>query len=143
MPYWLLKTEPSAFSWDDQARSGKKGEPWTGVRNHVAKNNMMKMKGGDRAFFYHSGEAKAVVGLVEVVRESYPDPTAAPGEPWVAVDVKTVAPMPKPVTLAEIRANPRLKNMALVKQARLSVQPVAAQEWSIVCAMGGLDLGPA
>jgi predicted RNA-binding protein with PUA-like domain len=139
MGYWLVKTEPSAFSWDDQARSGEKGEPWTGVRNHLARNNLKKMQKGDRAFFYHSGEAKAVVGIVEVIGEYHPDPTAAPGEPWVAVDVKAVGPMPKPVTLAEVKAHPRLKHMAVVKQPRLSVQPVTAEEWKAVCALGGMD----
>lgn len=138
MAYWLVKSEPDAWSWDQQAASGAKGEPWTGVRNHQAKLNLMKMKQGDRAFFYHSTGEKRVVGVVEVVREAYPDPTAAPGEPWVVVDVRAVAALPRPVALAEIKAEPRLKDMALVKLSRLSVQPVTAAEWRLVSKMGGL-----
>ena len=92
MAHWLMKSEPETYSWDDQVKRGAKGEPWTGVRNHQAKLNLMKMKKGDRAFFYHSGDSKEVVGVVEVAREHYPDPTAKPGEPWVAVDVKAIAP---------------------------------------------------
>jgi predicted RNA-binding protein with PUA-like domain len=137
MAYWLLKTEPETFSWDDQVKKGAKGEPWTGVRNHQAKLNLTKMKKGERAFFYHSGKSKEIVGVVEVIREHYPDPTDPTGK-FVAVDVRAVAPKPKPVTLAAIRAEPRLKDMVLVNNTRLSVQPVAAQQWRIVCAMGGL-----
>jgi len=136
MAYWLVKSEPSAWSWDDQVKAGAKGDAWTGVRNHTAKQNLQKMKTGDRAFFYHSGEEKSIVGIVEVVREAYPDPTAESGEPWVVVDVKAVAPLPRPVTLADIKAEPRLKDMALVKLSRLSVQPVTAAEWKLVCTMG-------
>jgi predicted RNA-binding protein with PUA-like domain len=138
MQYWLVKTEPSAWSWDDQMKAGTKGDAWTGVRNHTAKQNLMKMKKGDRAFFYHSVDEKSIVGMVEVVREAYPDPTAKSGEPWVVVDMKAVAPLPRPVTLAEIKAEPRLKDMALVKLSRLSVQPVTAVEWKLVCKMGGV-----
>ncbi len=138
MQYWLVKTEPSAWSWDDQRKAGSKGEPWTGVRNHTAKQNLAKMHKGDRAFFYHSVDEKSIVGLVEVIREAYPDPTAKPGEPWVVVDMKAVAPLPHPVTLADIKAEPRLKDMALVKLSRLSVQPVTAAEWTLVCRMGGI-----
>ncbi len=137
MAYWLIKSEPDAWSWDQQVAKGAKGEAWSGVRNHTAKLNLMKMKKGDRAFFYHSNIGKEIVGIAEVVREVYPDPTAKPGEPWVVVDVKAVAPLPRPVTLDAIKAEPRLKDMALVKQSRLSVQPVTAAEWSIVCRMGG------
>jgi predicted RNA-binding protein with PUA-like domain len=137
MAYWLMKTEPETFSWADQVKRGAKGEPWTGVRNHTAKQNLMKMKTGDRAFFYHSGEGREIVGIVEVMREHYPDPTD-PTAKFVAVDVKAVAPLPKPVTLAGIKAEPRLKDMALVKFSRLSVQPVTAPEWALVCRMGGL-----
>ena len=107
MQYWLVKTEPSAWSWDDQRKAGGKGEPWTGVRNHTAKQNLAKMHKGDQAFFYHSVDEKSIVGLVKVTREAYPDPTAKPGEPWVVVDVKAVAPLPHPVTLADIKAEPR------------------------------------
>jgi predicted RNA-binding protein with PUA-like domain len=139
MQYWLVKTEPSAWSWDHQVKAGANGEPWTGVRNHTAKQNLMKMKKGDRAFFYHSVDEKSIVGIVEVAREAYPDPTAQPGEPWVVVDVKAVAALPRPITLADIKAEPRLKDMALVKFSRLSVQPVTAAEWRLVCAMGGVE----
>jgi predicted RNA-binding protein with PUA-like domain len=138
MAHWLVKSEPSAWSWDDQVKAGAKGDAWTGVRNHTAKQNLMKMKNGDRAFFYHSVDEKSIVGIVEVVREAYPDPTAKAGEPWVVVDMKAVAPLPRPVTLADIKAEPRLNDMALVKLSRLSVQPVTATEWKLVCAMGGV-----
>jgi predicted RNA-binding protein with PUA-like domain len=138
MNYWLIKSEPDEWSWDEQVKKGAKGEAWTGVRNHAAKLNLTKMKKGDRAFFYHSGDAKAVVGIAEIIRESYPDPTAAAGEPWVAVDVKALRPLKTPVPLAAIKAEPALKDMTLIKQSRLSVQPVAAAEWKIVCQMGGV-----
>ncbi len=136
MDYWLLKTEPDTFSWDHQLERGAKGEPWTGVRNFTARRHMKEMKKGDRAFFYHTGEEKQVVGIVEVIRESYPDPTDQEGK-FLAVDVKALEPLPKPVTLAAIKAEPRLKEMALVKYSRLSVQPVTAAEWKIVCQMSG------
>ncbi len=136
MAYWLLKTEPDTFSWDTQVKRGAKGEPWTGVRNFTARRHMKEMKKGDRAFFYHTGDEKQVVGIVEVIRESYPDPTDKEGK-FLAVDVKAIEPLPKPVTLAGIKAEPRLKDMALVKYSRLSVQPVTAAEWKIVCQMGG------
>jgi predicted RNA-binding protein with PUA-like domain len=110
-------------------------EPWTGVRNHTAKLNLSKMRLGDRAFFYHSNVGKEIVGIVEVVREAYPDPTAEPGSPWVAVDVKTVAPVKKPVTLAAIKADPALANMALLRLSRLSVGPVTDDEWAYILRM--------
>ncbi len=138
MAYWLVKSEPDAWSWDQQVKSGTKGAEWTGVRNHTAKQNLVKMKKGDRAFFYHSNEGKEIVGVVEIAREHHPDPTAEAGEPWVVVDVKAVEPMPKPVTLAAIKADAKLKDMALVKYGRLSVQPVTADEWKLVCKMGGM-----
>ena len=138
MNYWLIKSEPGTWSWDMQVGKGAKGDVWTGVRNHTAKQNLMKMKKGDRVFFYHSGEDKEVVGIAEIIRESYPDPTAKPGEPWVVVDVKAVTPLKTPVTLAAVRAEPRLKDMALVKLSRLSVQPVTPEEWKIVCQMGAV-----
>jgi predicted RNA-binding protein with PUA-like domain len=138
MAYWLIKSEPDAWSWDQQVAKGAKGEAWTGVRNHTAKLNLMKMKKGDRAFFYHSNIGKEVVGIADVIREHYPDPTAQPGDPWVVVDVKAAEPMPKPVTLTAIKAEPRLKDMALLKQSRLSVQPVTAEEWKTICKMGGM-----
>src|SRR5471032_1923400 len=124
MAYWLMKSEPDAFSWDMQMKKGAKGEPWSGVRNHQAKLNLMKMKRGDRAFFYHSGEDKAAVGTVEIIRAHYPDPTAKAGEPWVVVDVKALEPLLEPVTIAAVKTEPKLKAMMLVNNTRLSVQPV-------------------
>jgi predicted RNA-binding protein with PUA-like domain len=138
MAYWLMKSEPDAWSWDQQVKKGVKGEAWSGVRNHTAKLNLMKMKKGDRAFFYHSNEGKEIVGIVEIVREHYPDPTAKPGEPWVVVDVAARDAMPKPVTLEAVKAEPKLKDMALIKFSRLSVQPVTAAEWALICRMGGV-----
>ena len=137
MAYWLLKSEPATWSWDNQVDKGRKGEPWTGVRNHTAKHNLMKMKKGDHAWFYHSGDEKRIVGVVEVIREHYPDPTDPEGK-FVVVDVKATAPLPKPVTLADIKADKRLKSMVLVHQSRLSVQPVTEQEWRIIAGLGGL-----
>jgi predicted RNA-binding protein with PUA-like domain len=136
MNYWLLKSEPSSWSWDDQVAAGEKGTFWSGVRNHTAKQHLQAMRRGDRGFFYHSGEGKVVVGIVEVVKEYYPDHTDESGK-FGMVDVKAVAPMPRPVTLEEIKAEPALKDMALVKFSRLSVQPVTAEEWRLVCRMGG------
>jgi len=136
MAYWLLKSEPDVWSYEDQKKKGAKGDAWTGVRNFTARRHLQEMKKGDRAFFYHTGDEKAVVGVVEVVKEAYPDPTAK-GEPWIVVDVKTIEPLPKPVTLAEVKAEKKLKDMALVKYARLSVQPVSDAEWKLVCKMGG------
>jgi predicted RNA-binding protein with PUA-like domain len=138
MAYWLMKSEPDSWSWDQQAAKGAKGETWTGVRNHQAKLNLMKMKKGDRAFFYHSNTGKEIVGLVEIIREADPDPTAKAGEPWVAVEVKAVSPLAKPVSIEAIKAEPKLKAMVLINNTRLSVQPVTADEWKIVCKMGGL-----
>mgnify|MGYP005851281167 CR=1 FL=1 len=135
MARWLVKSEPDAFSWDQQVANGV--EPWTGVRNHMAKANLAAMKRGDRAFFYHSNIGKEIVGVVEVVREAYPDPTAEPGTPWVCVDMKAVGPMPKPVTLAAIKADPRFADLALVRQSRLSVMPVSDAHWAELCALGG------
>jgi predicted RNA-binding protein with PUA-like domain len=142
MNHWLIKSEPDAWSWDQQVKSGKKGEAWTGVRNHTAKQNLMKMQKGDRAFFYHSNVGKEIVGIVEVVRAHYPDPSAKPDEPWVVVDVAARETLPHPVTLAAIKAEPKLKDMALLKQSRLSVQPVTAAEWTAICKMGGLPPQP-
>ena len=137
MAYWLFKSEPETWSWDQQKKKGAKGEPWSGVRNHTAKLNMMKMKKGDRGFFYHSGAQKAVVGIVEVIGEYRPDPTDEKGI-FGLVDVQADTDMPKPVTLADVKANPKLKDMSLVTSFRLSVQPVTAAEWKEVCRMGGL-----
>jgi predicted RNA-binding protein with PUA-like domain len=137
MAYWLLKTEPETFSWDDQLKRGAKGEPWSGVRNFTARRHLKEMKKGELAFFYHTGDEKRIVGIVETIKESYPDPTDPKGV-FVMVDVKAVKPLPKPVTLADVKAEPRLKEMALVKYSRLSVQPVTAAEWALVCRMGGV-----
>lgn len=134
MNHWLVKSEPDAFSWDQQVANGV--EPWTGVRNHMARNNLQAMRLGDQAFFYHSNVGKAVVGVVEVVREAYPDPSAASG-PWVCVDMKALAPMPRPVTLAEIKADGRFADLALVRQSRLSVMPVSPEHWAMICELGG------
>ncbi len=136
MNYWLFKSEPSSWSWDEQVAAGPKGAFWSGVRNHTAKQNLQRMKAGDRGFFYHSGEGKAVVGVVEVIKEYYPDHTDKSGV-FGMVDLKAVAPMPKAVRLEEIKAEPKLKDMALVKFSRLSVQPVTPEEWRTVCKMGG------
>ncbi len=137
MAYWLVKSEPDAFSWDQQVAKGAKGEPWTGVRNHTAKQNLMKMKKGDRAFFYHSNVGKEIVGIVEVIKEAYPDPTDAKGV-FVCVDVKAVAPVPQPVTLETVKREKALADMALLKYSRLSVQPVTAAEWKHICKLGGV-----
>lgn len=137
MAYWLLKTEPEEFSWDDQVKRGAKGEPWSGVRNFTARRHLKEMKNGDRFFFYHTGNEKRIVGIGEVIQEAYRDPTAKDGEPWLAVTTRAIEPLPKPVTLMAIKAEPKLKGMALVKYSRLSVQPVTAEEWKIVCKMGG------
>lgn len=137
MAYWLVKSEPGAWSWEEQVKAGAKGTEWTGVRNHTARQNLQKMKKGDRAFFYHSNVGKDIVGIVEVIREAHPDPTAK-GEPWVVVDVKAVEPMLQPVSLEAIRKEPKLKEMALIRYSRLSVQPVTADEWKLVCRMGGV-----
>jgi predicted RNA-binding protein with PUA-like domain len=136
--YWLFKTEPEEHSWAKQKASGKKGEAWTGVRNFVARNNMKAMQLGERGFFYHTGDEKQVVGIVEVCALAHPDPTDDTGV-WKCVDVRALADVPKPVTLAAAKANPKLSEMALVRTARLSVQPVTPEEWKEVCRMGGLN----
>jgi len=137
MAYWLVKSEPDSWSWDQQVANGAKGEAWTGVRNHTAKQNLMKMAKGDRAFFYHSNIGKEIVGIVEVVREHYPDPTDKT-EKFVVVDFKAVKPLKTPVTLEQIKADKALGNMALIKLSRLSVQPVTAEEWKHVIKLGGV-----
>ena len=138
MAYWLLKTEPEEYSWDDQVKRGAKGEAWTGVRNFTARTNLKAMKKGDKFFFYHTGDEKQVVGIGDVIREAFPDPTADKGEAWVAVQTVADKPLPKPVTLAAVKAEPKLKDMALAKYARLSVQPVTESEWKFVRKMGGM-----
>ena len=137
MAYWLVKSEPGSWSWDQQVKDGAKGTPWTGVRNFTAKANLQKMKKGDRAFFYHSGEGKEIVGVVEVIKEYYPDPSDETGK-FGMVDVKAVEALPKPVALPQVKAEPKLKNMALLKYSRLSVQPVTEEEWRLICRLGGL-----
>ena len=136
MNYWLFKSEPGAWSWDDQVEAGT--AEWDGVRNHQANNNMKAMRNGDRGFFYHSVNEKRIVGIVEVVREHYPDHTDESGR-FGMVDVKAVMPVATPVTLAEIKAEPALSNLALVRQSRLSVVPVAGEEWAVICRMAGVD----
>ena len=137
MAYWLVKSEPSVWSWDQQVAKGAKGEAWTGVRNHTAKLNMMKMKKGDRAFFYHSNDGKEIVGIAEIVREHYPDPSDKTGK-FVCVDIAADRPLKTPVTLAAIKTEAKLANMDLLKQSRLSVGSVKADEWKLICKMGGL-----
>jgi predicted RNA-binding protein with PUA-like domain len=135
MAYWLVKSEPGAWSWQQQIEAGT--THWDGVRNYQAANNLKAMRLGDRALFYHSGEAREIVGIVEVTREYYPDPSDASGR-FGMVDVKTVAPFARPVTLAAIKADPRLQNLALVRQSRLSVTPIDDDTWAILCGMGGI-----
>jgi predicted RNA-binding protein with PUA-like domain len=134
--FWLVKSEPGAWSWDDQVRD--QVTAWTGVRNHQAAKYLKTMKLGDLCFFYHSVEQKRIVGIVEVVREAYPDPTAEDGR-WVCVDVKAVRPLPKPVTLQQVKDDPRLAELPLVRQSRLSVMPVDDEAWAMLCRLGGID----
>jgi predicted RNA-binding protein with PUA-like domain len=136
MAHWLFKSEPSSWSWEQQLAAGAKGTFWNGVRNHLAKQQMMAMQLGDRGLFYHSNEEKAIVGVVEVIKRYYPDPTDPSGK-FGMVDVRAVKPLKRPVTLAQIKAEPRLANMVLVKNSRLSVQPVTEEEWRIVMALAG------
>ena len=135
MAYWLFKSEPEAWSWEMQVRQGKRGQEWDGVRNFAARNHMRAMKTGDQGFFYHSGADKEIVGIVAVVREAHPDSTDAA---WQCVDIAAVEPLPKPVTLREVKAEKKLADMALVRIGRLSVQPVTDAEWKMICKMGGL-----
>ena len=137
MRYWLFKSEPSTWSWDDQAGKGDAGQEWDGVRNYQARNNMREMNVGDRGFFYHSQSDKAVVGIVEVIAEAHPDSTTE-DERWDCVDIRALKPFATPVTLEAVKAEPRLKDMVLANNTRLSVQPVTAVEWRIVCNMGGV-----
>ena len=135
MAHWLLKSEPSAWSWEQQVKAGKTG--WTGVRNFQASNNMKMMNAGDLCFFYHSNDGKEIVGIVEVVKRYHPDPTDETGR-FGMVEVKAVKPFKKPVTLAQIKTEAKLQNMAFVRQSRLSVSPVTPEEWKIICKMGGV-----
>jgi predicted RNA-binding protein with PUA-like domain len=138
MNHWLFKSEPDAWSWDQQVANGVKGEEWTGVRNYQARNNMRAMKVGDLGFFYHSNIGKEIVGIVEVIRESAPDSSTDDAR-WDCVVIKAVRPVKKPVTLDACKVEPGLAAMALVTNTRLSVQPVTAEEWRIVCNMAGID----
>lgn len=135
MAYWLFKTEPETWSWDMQVKAGKSGTEWTGVRNFTARRNMREMKKGDLGFFYHTGDEKQIVGIATVIKEAHPE-TGAPD--WEAVDIAAVKPVPKPVTLAAVKADKKLAGMALVKYSRLSVQPVTDDEWKLVSKMAGL-----
>ncbi len=135
MAYWLVKSEPDAFSWEQQVAN--KVEPWTGVRNHMAKNNLKAMKKGDLAFFYHSNIGKEIVGIVKVAKEAYPDPSADSGD-WVCVDMAAVKPVPKPISLAAIKSDPRFQDLPLVRFSRLSVAPVSAEHWAQLCELGGV-----
>jgi predicted RNA-binding protein with PUA-like domain len=137
MAYWLFKTEPEVWSWEDQVTKGANGEEWDSVRNHLAKKHMLSMKVGELGFFYHSVNEKRIMGVIRVVALAHPDSTDPEGK-WRCVDVAAERALPTPVTLAAIKAEPRLANMTLVKNSRLSVQPVTPEEWAIVCAMGGL-----
>ena len=140
MQYWLFKSEPSTWSWDDQVAKGPEGEEWDGVRNYQARNNMRAMRKGDRGFFYHSMSEKAVVGIVEVSAEAHPDSTTDDPR-WECVDIVAVGPMTTPVTLEMCKADPRLAEMVLVNNSRLSVQPVTEEEWRTVCELGGVSPG--
>jgi predicted RNA-binding protein with PUA-like domain len=133
--HWLVKSEPDAFSWDQQVANGV--EPWTGVRNYMARNNLRAMAKGDRAFFYHSNIGKEIVGIVEVARAAYPDPTASEGD-WSCVDMRALRPFKRAVTLAAMKADPALAGFALLRFSRLSVAPVGEAEWKYICKLGGV-----
>ncbi|HUB63215.1 MAG TPA: EVE domain-containing protein [Methylocella sp.] len=137
MAHWLIKSEPAKWSWEDQVHASENGTFWNGVRNHSAKLNLMAMRIGDQAFFYHSNEGKEIVGIVEVIKTYYPDPSDPSGK-FGMVDVRAIEALEKPVSLEAIKANPRLKNMVLVNNSRLSVQPVSDMEWKIIRTEGGL-----
>jgi len=144
MAYWLMKSEPDVFSFDDMMAKTKRGEPeqWHGVRNYAARNNMMAMQLGDLAFFYHSNIGKEIVGIIKVIALAHPDSTAEPNDKgkvvWQCVDVEAVKPLPRPVTLAEVKATPELADLELVRLSRLSVSKVSTEEWALICKMGGL-----
>ncbi len=140
MAHWLFKSEPSTWSWDQQVAAGAKGTFWNGVRNHLAKQQLMAMKKGERGFFYHSNEERAIIGIVEVIKTYYPDHTDETGK-FGMVDVKAVKALKKPITLAQIKAEPRLADMVLVNNSRLSVQPVTDAEWGVVLEMAGEKVG--
>lgn len=137
MNFWLFKSEPSTWSWEQQLARGEAGEEWDGVRNYQARNNMRAMKVGDCGFFYHSQKDKAIVGIVEVIAEAHPDSTTD-DERWECVDIRAVRSLEIPVTLEMCKADPRLESMVLVNNSRLSVQPVTADEWQVICHLGGV-----
>ncbi len=137
MAHWLLKSEPSSWSWDDQVKAGGKGTAWNGVRNHLAKKHLTAMKKGEQAFFYHSVDEKSIVGIVEIVGEYRPDPSDKTKK-FGLVDVKAIEPLKQPVTLDMCKAEKKLANMVLLNNSRLSVQPVTSEEWAIICKMGGV-----
>ena len=138
MAFWLFKSEPSTWSWDQQVAKGDAGEEWDGVRNYQARNFMREMAKGDLGFFYHSQSEKAVVGIVEVIAEAHPDSTTDDNR-WECVDIRAIKPLRRPITLDEIKSDERLEDMVLVRNSRLSVQPVTAEEWDIICSLGGVE----
>ena len=138
MRYWLFKSEPDVWGWDAQVAKGAAGEEWNGVRNYQARNNMRAMELGDRGFFYHSNQGREIVGIVEVCKLAHPDSTTDDPR-WECVDIKAVRPMARPVTLDEAKADPRLAEMVLVNNSRLSVQPVSEDEWRVICELGGVE----
>ena len=138
MRYWLFKSEPDVWGWDAQVAKGAAGEEWNGVRNYQARNNMRAMELGDRGFFYHSNQGREIVGIVEVCKLAHPDSTTDDPR-WECVDIKAVRPMARPVTLDEAKADPRLAEMVLVNNSRLSVQPVTEDEWRVICELGGVE----
>ncbi len=137
MKYWLFKSEPDVFSFEDLKKKGRAGEEWDGVRNYLARNNMRQMKVGDRGFFYHSNIGKEIVGIAEVAKAAHPDSTDDTGK-WECVDIRHVEPLARPITLAEVKNDPKLAKMSLVTLARLSVQPVTPDEWAYICKLGGV-----
>ena len=142
MAYWLYKSEPSTWSWAQQKAKGEAGEEWTGVRNYQARNNMRAMKLGEKGFFYHSNEGLEIVGITEVCALSHPDSSADGDARWDCVDIRAVCDLPRPVSLKEIKANPKFAQMSLVTSMRLSVQPVTEEEYLEICRLGGLDDPP-
>ncbi len=141
MAYWLFKSEPSTWSWDDQVAKGDEGEEWDGVRNYQARNFMREMKIGDLGFFYHSQKEKSIVGVVEVIAEAHPDSTTDDAR-WECVDIKAVCPVQTPVSLEMVKQEPKLAEMALLRSSRLSVQPVRPEEWKLICNMAGVSSSP-
>jgi predicted RNA-binding protein with PUA-like domain len=139
MAFWLFKSEPDTWGWDHQVAKGAIGEEWHGVRNYQARNNMRAMQIGDQGFFYHSRQGLEIVGIVEVCALAHPDSTTDDPR-WECVDIRALRPLARPVSLDEIKANPGLSDMVLVKNSRLSVQPVTPVEWAVICEMGGIPV---